>query len=82
VNNIQLGTISRNNGLDSGIIIKKNEKEKYLLLSKSLLISFINKPSIEAKLAIEMIKVKVNIKELLNSISNNETKEIATKVLD
>jgi hypothetical protein len=83
-NNIQLGTISRKNWLDSGIIIKNNDQERYLLLSKSLLITLISESDSEFGLQIERNRTKAEIKEILNSnlVSNNATKEIAIKSLD
>jgi hypothetical protein len=82
--NIQLDTISRNNWLDSGIIIKNNEQAKYILLSKSLLINLITVSDSEVLLPIERSGELSNIKEILNSnsVSDNATKEIAIKSLN
>jgi hypothetical protein len=61
--NIQLGTISRNNWLDSGIIINKNEQEKYILLSKSLLFNIINKVDSELHLSfVRSVKIQILMK--------------------
>jgi hypothetical protein len=68
--NIQLGTISRNNWLDIGVIIIKNEQEKFILLSKSFLISLISVPDSSLK------DINSNRNDISNSISIAESYNI------